>query len=70
LVDYGEMSANGAGESGNYAVRESCRSIKVMIQHLSDLRECLLSRVRLPENGDSFEVKAVNFCKLNVTNRK
>jgi hypothetical protein len=56
LVDYGEVSANGAGKSGNYTVGETCPSIKVMIQHLSDLRECLLCRACLLENGVPFEV--------------
>jgi hypothetical protein len=36
------VSANGAGKSGNYAVGETCRTFNVMIQHFSDLRECLL----------------------------
>jgi hypothetical protein len=42
LVDNGEVSANGAGKWGNYAVRETCRSFNIMIEHISDLRECFL----------------------------
>ena len=40
MIDNGEVSANGPGKSGNYAVRETCRRFNVMVEHVSDLREC------------------------------
>jgi hypothetical protein len=56
LVDNGEVSANGAGKSGDYAVRETCRSFNIITHHVSALRECLLGEARLRENDAVVEV--------------